>query len=168
MLPTSTCARRCCDGGCPRPRRQVLVRVGVALLKLAEPELLASSDFIALSGKLQQLGRGMWSADTLLNVAYKQLSTTPASRRALASLTYPTGGSKACRAANALLPPRCRRAAAALLPLRCRRAAAALLLLCCYATAQPQLSPAAAASAAPPLLLLRQSALRSPPLARAG
>ena len=64
----------------------VLVRVGVALLKLAEPELLAINDFIELSNKLQQLGRGMWSADKLLTVAYKQLGHTPGSRRALNAL----------------------------------------------------------------------------------
>ena len=64
----------------------VLVRVGVALLRLHEDELLETSDFIELSTKLQQLGRGAWSADTLLTVAYKQLGNTPGARKVLASL----------------------------------------------------------------------------------
>ena len=66
----------------------VLVRVGVALLKLHETDLLATHDFIELSHKLQQLGKGLWSADTLLNAAYKQIAnaSSAASRRALSAL----------------------------------------------------------------------------------
>ena len=59
----------------------------MALLKHAEAELLSTSDFIELSQRLQQLGRGMWSADTLLTIAYKQIAnSSAASRKALAAL----------------------------------------------------------------------------------
>ena len=51
-------------------------------------QLLRIHDFLALSARLQRLGRGMWSADTLLAVAYRQLpSNTASARRALAALS---------------------------------------------------------------------------------
>ena len=65
---------------------EVLLRVGAALLKLNEPLLLTITDFIALSQELQSLGKGCWSADALLSVAYKQLASPPAARQALATL----------------------------------------------------------------------------------
>jgi hypothetical protein len=65
---------------------EVLLRVGAALLKLNEPSLLTITDFIALSQELQSLGKGCWSADALLSVAYKQLASPPAARLALATL----------------------------------------------------------------------------------
>jgi len=64
----------------------ILVRVGAALLQMAQPELLATKDFIELSQRLQSLGRGCWSADALLAVAYRQLPSPPAARLALAAL----------------------------------------------------------------------------------
>ena len=48
----------------------VLVRVGTALLKSVEAELLESSDFIALTTILQSVGQNRWAGDHLLNTDY--------------------------------------------------------------------------------------------------
>ena len=65
----------------------VLLRVGLALLKVAERDLLESDDFISLSTRLQALGRHDHDADALLNVAMHQLVNTAAAKKALAKVT---------------------------------------------------------------------------------
>ena len=65
----------------------VLLRVGLALLKVAERDLLESDDFISLSTRLQALGRHDYDADALLNVAMHQLVNTAAAKKALAKVT---------------------------------------------------------------------------------
>ncbi len=63
----------------------VLIRVGAALLKMAEAELLGASDFCALAAALQRLGSDQFDADKLFDVAYRQLERTApfAARRVL-------------------------------------------------------------------------------------
>jgi len=62
-----------------------LIRVGTAILKIHERELLGTSDFIKLSVQLQHLGRGFFDAEQLLHVAFRSLVQTPSARRALSA-----------------------------------------------------------------------------------